>query len=141
MQQPSARPPKKKKVLFVCLGNSCRSQMAEGFARVLGSDVLEAASCGIAPAPSVSRLTRQVMAERGIDVSAHYPKSLGEVPVEEFDVVVNMSGMMLPVDVDSRLLHWDVTDPMGGPRELYDQVADRIRSLVEGLIEELRSRP
>jgi len=130
----------KKKVLFVCLGNSCRSQMAEGFARALGADVVEPASCGLAPAPSVSRMTRQVMGERGIDLSGHYPKSLGEVPLGDFDVVVNMSGMMLPVDLDSRLLHWDVTDPMGGPKELYDAVADRIRGLVEGLIEDLRSR-
>ncbi len=141
MEPSSTKSPDRKKVLFVCLGNSCRSQMAEAFARAFGSDVMEVASCGLHPAPSVSRTTRLVLAERGLDVSGHYPKSFSEVQPESYDLIVNMSGMMLPAGLDSRVLHWDVMDPMGFPKEVYDQVADQIRGLVEGLIEDLRSRP
>ena len=64
----------KKRVLFVCIGNACRSQMAEAFARAYGSDVLSAHSAGLAPAGAVPPLTRQVLNERNIPVEGQYPK-------------------------------------------------------------------
>src|SRR5437016_12534018 len=71
------RAPVKKRVLFVCIGNSCRSQMVEGFARAYGSDVMVARSAGLSPATVIAPLTRQVLAERNIRIDDHFPKEIG----------------------------------------------------------------
>jgi arsenate reductase (thioredoxin) len=128
----------KTRVLFVCLGNSCRSQMAEGFARTYGQDVLEAASAGLAPAPIVAPDTIRVMAEKNIDLGAQFPKSLAELAAQPFDLIVNMSGFQLPYGVTSPERDWEVADPMGEDLETYCQVRDEIERLVMGLILELR---
>ena len=83
-------PSPKKRVLFVCIGNACRSQMAEAFARTLGSDILIPASVGLAPAPAVALDTIRVMEERNIDLRDHFPKSLRHLGRADFDLVVNM---------------------------------------------------
>ena len=85
-------PNTKKRVLFVCIGNSCRSQMAEGFARTYGDDVLIAASAGLAPAFSVAPDTQRAMLEKNIDLRDHFPKSIRHLGRSQFDLVVNMSG-------------------------------------------------
>src|SRR6266852_6816262 len=98
--QPQALAPSPKaktRVLFVCIGNSCRSQMAEGFARAYGSDVMEASSAGVAPATIIAPLTRQVLAESNIRIDDHFPKGLDLVSRENFDVLVNLSGLPVPV--------------------------------------------
>jgi arsenate reductase len=128
-----------KKVLFVCIGNSCRSQMAEGFARAYGAGVVNPMSAGLYPATSVSRLTREVMADRRIDISDHFPKGFGEVPVETFDIVVNMSGHPLPPELRPDVLEWTVDDPMGFDRPVYEEAASHIEGLVRNLIEQIRS--
>jgi arsenate reductase len=112
--------------------------MAQGFARTYGSDVLAPESAGLFPAVSVSRLTREVMGEKNIDLSNHFPKGLGEVAWPSFDIVVNMSGMMLPQETRARVLHWDVPDPIGGEKAEFERVAGRIEMLVMQLILELR---
>ncbi len=131
---------RKTRVLFVCVGNSCRSQMAEGFARKYGSDVLEAHSAGVCPAVSVSRLTREVMARRNIDLSGHFPKGVSEAAPESFDLIVNMSGEPLPAPAAVHQLMWDVQDPIGGDAEVHEQTASQIETLVMQLILELRAR-
>src|SRR5438128_1432688 len=101
------------RVLFVCIGNSCRSQMAEGFARTYGSDCLIAASAGLAPAVRVAADTRRAMEEKNIDLSQHYPKSLRSLERETFEIIVNMSGIPLPGNFgEARLLDWAVPDPI-----------------------------
>lgn len=125
------------KVLFVCIGNSCRSQMAEGFARAYGSDVLIAASAGTGPAISVSRDTIRVMNEKNIDVSAHFPKALSHLGRSRFDLVINMSGQKLP-DTLPPTRSWDVVDPIGEPIETFRTVRDEIEGRVMRLIIELR---
>ncbi len=129
------------KVLFVCVGNSCRSQMAEGFANVYGADTIRSMSAGLYPAGSVSGLTREVMADRDIHLDGHFPKGIKEVPWEEFDVIANMSGHMLPYDTKARVLHWQVEDPIGAGRPTYEAVAEQIEGLVKQLIAELRDHP
>jgi len=127
------------RVLFVCIGNSCRSQMAEGFARVYGSDVILPESAGLAPAMSVSRDTVRSMREKNIDLGDRYPKALGDVGSARFDLIVNMSGCDLPA-MAAPLREWLIDDPIGQPIETYRVVRDQIEMLVMHLILELRRR-
>lgn len=128
------------KVLFVCVGNAIRSQMAEAFARKYGSDVIFARSCGIAPAVSVMPQTRIVMAQKGIDIGEAFPKGLHVMEDDTFDYVINMSGTPLRVRGEMVLRDWKVADPMGTTDERYVETAQRIENLVMQLILELRGR-
>jgi arsenate reductase len=129
----------RKKVLFVCLGNSCRSQMAEGFARAYGSDVIDAQSAGLAPALFVSPLTIEIMGRRNIDVSEAWPKAIDEAPGGPFDLIVNLSGYSLPGDLQP-VREWTVLDPIRYGEEVYDQVAAKIEGLVMQLLIEFREQ-
>ena len=131
-------PPAKTRVLFVCIGNSCRSQMAEGFARTYGQDVMVAASAGLAPAPGVAQDTVHVMDEKNIDLRDQFPKSFYAADLAEFDLIVNMSGFELPAGLTTPARHWDVPDPIGEDYETHCEVRDQIERLVMGLILELR---
>jgi len=129
---------KKSRVLFVCIGNSCRSQMAEAFARAYGSDVMVVESAGVAPAIDIAPLTRQMLAERNLNIDGHFPKGLEIVGREPFDFVVNMSGQ--PVSLPNAwVLTWPVRDPIGQPESIYRSVVQQIEGLVMGLILSLRS--
>ena len=130
--------PQLKRVMFVCIGNSCRSQMAEGFARAYGLDVMAAESSGLSPATGVARGTVRTMAEKNIDISAHSPKAFDPAHASEYDVIINMSGFALTGDVLERERDWDVLDPIGQSPEIYRQVCDQIEVLVMDLINELR---
>jgi arsenate reductase len=127
----------KKKVLFLCIGNSCRSQMAEGFARRYGGDVMEVQSAGLAPASIVQPLTRKVMADKNISLDGQFPKDLSAVNVHDCDLVVNMSGTKLSTK-DLLVRDWPVDDPIGCPEEVYVRVRDEIEMGVMQLILELR---
>jgi arsenate reductase len=115
--------------------------MAEGFARTYGSDVLEPASAGLAPAVGVAEPTRKVMLEKNIDISEQFPKGLDEVDLPRFDLVVNMSGYPLAGPLSATLREWSVRDPIGEKEQVYRQVADQIEGLVMQLILELRRGP
>jgi len=127
-----------KRVLFVCIGNSCRSQMAEAFARQYGSDVLIAASAGLFPAFAVAHDTLRAMAEKNLDLRDHFPKGLRHLGRSTFDIVVNMSGEDLPPDVGARVIEWDVPDPVAMDYEEHCEIRDTIERLVMGLVMELR---
>ncbi len=129
-----------KRVLFLCVGNSCRSQMAEGFAKRYGSDVLAPASAGLAPAPIVQPLTKKVMEAKNINIDHQYPKKLDSIRMEEFDVIVNMSGIKLPVSLHSDIRDWRIKDPIGQSEDVYVTVRDQIEHLVMRLILELRKQ-
>jgi len=131
-------PAPKTRVLFVCLGNSCRSQMAEGFARAYGPDVLEPFSAGLAPAHIVAPDTIRAMDEKNIDIRAQFPKSPNELGNILFDIVVNMSGFPLPPGLAGGARNWDVPDPIGEDEETHARVRDQIEMLVMNLILELR---
>jgi arsenate reductase len=128
----------KKRVLFVCLGNSCRSQMAEAFARAYGSDVLIPASAGLTPAGIVAPLTFQVLAEKNITADGQFPKGLDLLSRVSFDLAVNMSGYPAPLPA-ARVMEWSVRDPIGERVEVYRSVANEIEALVMKLILELRT--
>jgi arsenate reductase len=124
-------------VLFVCIGNSCRSQMAEAFAKAYGADVADAFSAGLSPAPIIAPLTRKVLAVKNVSMDGHFPKGL-EIALEHFDVLVNMSGVPLPIDAE-RVLQWSVLDPIGRDEATFRRVAAQIEDLVMRLIIELRA--
>ncbi len=129
----------KTRVLFLCIGNACRSPMAEGFARAYGSDVLEAQSAGVAPALAVVPLTHHVMLEKNIDLGDCYPKEMEHVE-GAIDLIINMSGRDVPASASTQVEKWDVRDPIGHTDEVFRQVRDEIEQRVLELIERLRSR-
>jgi arsenate reductase len=140
---------RKKKVLFLCTGNSCRSQMAEGFARALKGDVLDAWSAGI-ETHGLNPNAVKVMAEAGIDVSGHRSKSVDEVMHVPFDLVVTLCGdaretcPAFPGRV--KLIHVGFDDPptlaenaRTGEEALahYRRVRDEIRDFIASLPDRL----
>jgi arsenate reductase len=127
-----------KKVLFVCIGNTCRSPMAEGFANSHGNDVLVARSVGLAPVLRVVPETVAIMRERNIDVSKHVPMPYDPFEVDNYDVVVNMAGFKLPGKAPRELLEWNVKDPYGKAPAVYRKVRDDIEARVMGLILKFR---
>jgi len=127
-----------KRVLFVCLGNSCRSQMAEAFARAHGSDVIIPSSAGLTPARGIAPDTLRAMSEKGLDLSEHFPKSLRRLDRARFDLVINMSGFELPDSLGQEVRAWDIPDPVFLEYEEHCEVRDAIERLVRNLILELR---
>lgn len=139
----SKRPPAppavpRKRVLFVCLGNICRSPMGEALARKYGSDVIVADSAGLTPAVVTTHLTRLVLRERNVDLGDHLPKSLDEVDLTRCDLIVNMSGMKLPSTIRIPVEEWPVKDPYGALEPAYRTACDDIETRVMRLI--LRAR-
>jgi arsenate reductase len=134
-------PAGKKRVLFVCIGNACRSQMAEGFARAFGDDVMIAASAGLAPAAMVAPATVRAMNEKNIDLRDHFPKSLRQLGRAEFDLVINMTGFFLPKEFRWRIVDWEVADPVFMEYAEHCEIRDTIEALVMKLIVELREAP
>jgi arsenate reductase (thioredoxin) len=135
-------PQAKKRVLFVCIGNSCRSQMAEGFARAYGDDVLIAASAGVGPAHSVAPDTIRAMAAKNIDLREHFPKGFRHLDRAEFDLVFNMSGVLLPaIFGPAKVVDWDVPDPIWMDFKEHCEIRDSIERQVMTLIVELRRPP
>ena len=128
-----------KRVLFVCIGNACRSQMAEAFARAYGSDVLTAASAGFTPAAGIPKQTIQAMEEKNLALSAHFPKSMSDLQDERFDLIVNMSGFPIGLlNGATAVREWSVPDPVAMDYKNHCKIRDRIEKLVMMLILELR---
>ncbi len=127
------------RLLFVCVENANRSQMAEAFARMLGGPLVECYSAGSRPSGQVNPRAVQAMAELGYDLSTHRSKSLAEVPPGPYDAVVTMGcGDRCP-QVPARLrLDWPLPDPKHLPPEQFNQVRDAIRQHVECLLEQLQ---
>lgn len=129
-----------KKVMFVCKKNSRRSQMAEGFARTLGSGKIEVASSGL-EASSVDPATIEVMSEVGIDISHQASKALGDFNSQDYDAVISLCGcgVNLPEEWVLREVFqdWQLDDPEGQPLETYRRVRGEVKERVEKLIQSL----
>ena len=118
------------RVLFVCVGNTCRSQMAEGWARHLG---IEASSAGTNPGSNVASNAVAVMAEKGIDISQQTPSNIDDFDHTAFDKVFSMGcGVKcpnIPLNGD-----WQLDDPVGRSIEVYQKTRDEIEAYVRALI-------
>ena len=122
-------------VLFVCVANSCRSQMAEGIARASGDGRWDIWSAGSHPSGRVHPLAIQLMAEIGVDLTLHRSKGLGEVPPKRWDYVVTMGcGDACPSVSARHRMDWSISDPVGLPIDEARQVRDQIKTLVDGLL-------
>lgn len=129
----------KKKVAFICVHNSCRSQMAEGWAKELGSDVLEVYSAGTERYPEVKPLVVKVMEEAGVDMRGHYPKLLRDIP-QEIDILITMGcNVECPNIPNSHREDWGLEDPSKGPIEDYRKTRDLIKEKVEDLIKRVKN--
>lgn len=126
-----------KKILFVCVGNSCRSQMAEAFARHLGGDAVRASSAGSHPLGWILPDTIAVMAEKGIALDGQRSKGIGEVRVDRMDVVVGMGCEVecpVPVGFKGRVIEWNIPDPYARDLDFFRQVRDQIEAEVQALL-------
>jgi arsenate reductase (thioredoxin) len=126
------------RVLFVCIENSCRSQMAEAFARLHGGGRVEAYSAGSRPSGLVNPKAIASMREIGYDLGAHQSKGLDELAGLEFDAAVTMGcGDSCPFVRARRRFDWNVPDPKAMPPEEFRAVRDQIEQQVKRLLAEL----
>ncbi|MEV0560551.1 arsenate reductase ArsC [Dactylosporangium sp. NPDC050588] len=130
----SARP----SVLFVCVHNAGRSQMAAGWLRHLAGDTVEVRSAGSDPADRVNPVAVEAMREVGIDITADPPRKLDWDTAESSDVLVTMGcGDVCPVFPGKRYLDWQLDDPAGRDLDAVRPIRDAIRARVEQLLAEL----
>ena len=128
----------KKSVLFVCVHNAGRSQMAAAYLTHLAGDRVEVRSAGSAPADSVNAAVVEAMLEEGIDIRAEVPKVLTVEAVQESDVVITMGcGDVCPVFPAKRYEDWQLADPAGQGVEAVRPIRDEIRGRIEALIAEI----
>jgi len=129
----------KKRVLFICIENSCRSQMAEAFARLYASDLLEVYSAGSHPSAEVNPLAIKAMSELGCDLGPHHPKSLREIPAGGFDYVITM-GCGDECSFIPAVHHedWEIPDPKGGSLDMFSAARDLIEAKMKELIHRVR---
>jgi len=130
-------------VLFIqTLLVMCRSPMAEGFARDLGADVVEPFSAGLHPTGVVSEDAILMMEEHGVDIARQRSNGLEEVPFDDIDIVVSITGIpaaeVFPEDFRGKLIDWKIDDPIGRPLSVFRRVRDEIEEKVKNLLEEIR---
>jgi arsenate reductase len=130
-----------KKVMFVCKKNSCRSQMAEGFARTLGEGKIAVVSSGL-EASIVHPTAIEVMSEIGIDISEQTSKPLSNFDASDYDVVISLCGCGINLPEQWLLQEvfedWQLDDPDGQPFETFQRVRDEVKERVERLIYNLQ---
>lgn len=128
-----------KRVLFVCVHNAGRSQMAAGFMEKLGGGKIEVLSAGSAPKDSINPVAVEAMAEKGIDIANRRPKILSTEAVQASDVVITMGcGDTCPFFPGKRYEDWVLDDPAGKPiaevRVIRDEIEQRVKTLVTELL-------
>ena len=126
------------KVLFVCIGNSCRSPMAEAIANTLGEGRIEAQSAGLAPAGWIAENTLKTLEDRGYSGAGLHSKGLESIEAEDVDVVVSLLGPrgldLLPPGFGTRREAWPIPDPIGEDEAFYNGVAQQIERRIHGFL-------
>ncbi len=126
----------KAKVAFICVHNSCRSQMAEALLKAYGGDVFDVYSAGTEAYPEVKPLAVAVVEELGIDMSGHHPKLLTDIP-EHVDYLITMGcNVVCPTMPAAHVEDWGLEDPSGGPIEAFRATRDLISEKVKAFIAE-----
>ena len=130
-----------KKILFVCVENAGRSQMAEAFANKYGTEKVIASSAGNKPAEKVNPVVAEVLKEKGIDISLNKPKLITAKMANESDLVVTMGCNdqgVCPGPFFKPTIEWHLEDPKGKPIETVREIRDQIEAQVRALITELK---
>jgi len=129
------------KMVFVCVENARRSQMAQGFAEAFGQEKVEVYSAGSRPASKIDPLVIEVMKEKGIDLSGKRPKGLNDLPPVEMDYLITMGcEETCPAVLSKKIIEWDIPDPKGKPIDVFREVRDLIEDRVTTLLKEMRSQ-
>jgi len=129
---------RKSKIVFVCVENARRSQMAQGFAEAFGQGNIEVYSAGSSPSSQIDPLVIEVMKEKGIDLSGKRPKSLNELPPVEMDYLVTMGcEETCPAVLAKKIIEWEIPDPKGQSIDVFRQVRDSIEEKVRDLLQEI----
>jgi arsenate reductase len=132
----------KPSVLFVCVHNAGRSQMAAGWLRHLAGDTIEVRSAGSEPAAQINPVAVQAMAEAGIDITGEQPKMLDYDVAQASDVIITMGcGDACPIFPGKRYEDWKLDDPAGLDLPAVRPIRDAIRARIENLITELAPSP
>lgn len=126
------------KVIFICVENACRSQMAEGCIKKLGKGLIEAYSAGSHPAKEINPLAVKVMKEKEIDISSHQPKGWLGMGETNFDYVISMGCKdICPFLPSRKSIQWNIPDPEGSSIETFRKVRDIIEGKVKILTEKI----
>jgi arsenate reductase len=126
------------KIVFVCVENARRSQMAQGFAEAFGQGELKVYSVGSRPFWAIDPLVIEVMMEKGIDLSSKRPKSLNDLPPIEMDYLITMGcEETCPAVLTKKIIEWDIPDPKGKPIDVFREVRDLIENKVRTLLKEI----
>ena len=135
-------PDKKLRVLFVCLGNACRSPMAEAIALHDASDVLEPSSAGLCPLGEIPPSTRQTLLRNGYSVAGLSSKSISTRAWNEADLVINLSGGAREIAFEDphKVEDWEVTDPYGASPAFYQTILEEIQQRIGLLADRLRQQ-
>jgi arsenate reductase len=129
-------------VLFVCIHNAGRSQIAAGWLKMMAGDQIDIRSAGSEPAAAVNPVAVQAMREVGIDITSEQPKLLTVDAVLSADVVITMGcGDTCPIFPGKRYEDWELTDPAGQPIEVVRQVRDDIKNRIAALVSDLLPNP
>src|SRR5579863_4019126 len=125
----------KLRVVFVCIGNACRSPMGEAIARKDAADVMEASSAGIFPLGMIPELTRTTLGKNGYSTEGLGSKGVAQFAPQDVDLVLNMSGMDRPVALAQfeNVEEWEVGDPYGGDEATYQRILQEIQRRVREL--------
>ena len=123
------------KIAFVCVHNSCRSQMAEGYGKLFGDGIIDVYSAGTENYPEVKPLAVKVMEDDGVDMSKQYPKLLSDIP-EDLDVLITMGcNVSCPYVAAKHSEDWGLDDPSGGPESAFIETRELVKEKVKNLIE------
>jgi protein-tyrosine-phosphatase len=128
-----------KKILFVCVENAGRGQMAEAFAKAYGNARIEATSAGTMPVKEVNPVAVQVMREKGIDLSPNKPKLITNQMVQEADTIIVMGCSaegFCPAPLLNKVVDWQIEDPKGKPIEKVREIRDEIERKVKTLLDQ-----
>jgi protein-tyrosine-phosphatase len=128
----------KRRIAFICVENSCRSQIAEAFARIHFGERIDAYSAGSAPSGKVNQTAIQVMGELGYDLSAHESESVDRLPDSGLDAIVSMGcGDACHTVPANRRIEWDIPDPKHMPLDEFRTVRDQIETRVKDIVSEI----
>ena len=128
----------KRKIVFVCVENACRSQMAQGFAEAFRKGELEVYSAGSRPSSHINPLAIEVMKEKGIDLSGGRPRGLKDLPPVVMDYLVTMGcEETCPAVSTKKIIEWEIPNPKGKPLDVFRNVRDMIEEKVRTLLKEI----